>query len=221
MLQNHKRTSPFQIQKSKDHPAHSLLVNEELHSLSHIIDCQCYSTMHRLLRVTAYVLRFVNNLRKTNGSDNSHTRALSSTEISEAKSFWIKEAQTSLTEHSKFQCWKQQLNLFLNPCGVWRCGGQNIECRVTVLHEAPHPVTLGSLSHFTHHSESSRESPSQWCEGNSIEILDHQGKINREDNSAQVCHLPEIRRKKFPRSTITPFTQVPSEGGASIYLHRC
>ena len=126
--------------KSKDRPAHSLLVNEELHSLTHIMDCQRYGTMNRLLRVTAYVLRFVNNLRSTNNGDNSHTRALNLVEISEAESRWVKEAQTSLIEHSKFQCWKRQFNLFLDPSGVWRCGGRISNAELP--YSAKHPILL-------------------------------------------------------------------------------
>ena len=126
--------------KSKDRPAHSLLVNEELHSLTRIMDCQRYGMMNRLLRVTAYVLRFVNNLRSTYNGDNSHTRALSSVEISEAESRWVKEAQTSLIEHSKFQCWKRQFNLFLDPSGVWRCGGGISNAELP--YSAKHPILL-------------------------------------------------------------------------------
>ena len=88
------------------------------------MDCQRYGTIDRLLRTTAYVLRFINNLRRTNKSNDTHTRALSSVEISEAENCWIKVAQVSLIEHPKFPCWKQQFNLFLDPFGVWRCGGR-------------------------------------------------------------------------------------------------
>ena len=105
------------------------------------MDYQRYSTMNRLLRVTAYVQTFINNLKGANERDNSHTCALSSTEI------LVREAQTSLTEHSKFQCWKQQFNLFLDPSGVWRCGGRISYAELP--YSAKHPILLPKDHHLT------------------------------------------------------------------------
>ena len=41
----------------------------------------------------------------------------------EAERLWVIEAQTALIQDTKFDTWKKQFNLFLDPHGVWRCGG--------------------------------------------------------------------------------------------------
>ena len=51
--------------KAKDKElVHNLLVTDGGVSLSQIINCEDYSSIHRLLRVTAYVLRFVVILKR-------------------------------------------------------------------------------------------------------------------------------------------------------------
>ena len=75
-----------------------------------------YSHLGRLLHVTAYVLKFVKRLR--------HPQQLISLDLSQAKTLWIKDAQTLLATDEKFPDWKKQLDLFLDASGIWRCGGR-------------------------------------------------------------------------------------------------
>ena len=126
----------------------SLLVTEERPSLSQILHCEQYSTLLRLLRVTAYVLKFVKLLDpKTKSSDTSPSTDLTATEISHAEMLWVKEAQALLVECDKFECWKKQFNLFLDAFGVWRCGGKISNADVP--YATKPPILLPKGHHLT------------------------------------------------------------------------
>ena len=133
--------------KSKDRQSHSLFTAETSSSLSEIIDCRRYGTMGRLLRVTAYAMRFISNLRRVDKSECNQTSTLSPAEILHAESLWVREAQGSLLTHSKFPCWKQQLNLFLDPSGVWRCRGRLSNAELP--YSTKFPILLPKSHHFT------------------------------------------------------------------------
>ena len=55
--------------------------------------------------------------------------------------------QTSLTQNPKFSSWRQQLGLYLDGSGLWRCGGRLnntdlAECaKHPILHDASHHIT--------------------------------------------------------------------------------
>ena len=126
----------------------NLLVTEERPSLSQILHCEQYSTIRRLLRVTAYVVKFVRLLKqKTQSSDTSPSTVLTATEISDAEMLWVKEAQALLVKNDKFDCWKKQFNLFLDAYGIWRCGGRISNADVP--YATKHPILLPKGHHLT------------------------------------------------------------------------
>ena len=69
-----------------------------------IIDCKRFSSYERLLRVTAYVRRFIHNVQKKNRISGT----LSTEEIEQAEGIWIRELQTKL-DHKQLD---KQLGLF-------------------------------------------------------------------------------------------------------------
>ena len=80
------------------------------------IDCNRCSVMQRLLRVTAHVLRFVGNLKKSIKSG-SHTMKedapTSEAELlTRAEVQWIKVAQKQLAQDGSFEKLKKQFGLF-------------------------------------------------------------------------------------------------------------
>ena len=79
-----------------------LLVGGEIGT---VIQCQRFSSLGRLLRVTAYVLKFIAVL-KARGSDSV---GLSVKDISDAEKLWIKSSQDVLYQDLKFQMWKLSL----------------------------------------------------------------------------------------------------------------
>ncbi|CAB4010747.1 Hypothetical predicted protein [Paramuricea clavata] len=62
---------------------------EPRHGVAKIINLSAYSNLHKLVRVTAWVLRFVDNLKKR-----THSGPLSVTELDSALMFWIVDCQS-------------------------------------------------------------------------------------------------------------------------------
>lgn len=113
-----------------------------------IIPCENYSHLRRLLKVTAYVLKFIKLLRKL-PRPNVHPvdSDLTTEEVDSALVYWLKSSQSILPQMEQFRVWSQQFGLFRDDNGLWRCGGRlgNSE-----LHqEAKHPVFLGKTHHLT------------------------------------------------------------------------
>ena len=110
--------------------------------IHNILQISNYSSLSKLLRVTAYLLRFINNVR------NSVTRnagVLSTQETNNALSMWIYDCQQTCF-HQEYKQLKlkstkrsslvRQLRLFLDAEGYIRCGGR--------IHNAP----LSELTRF-------------------------------------------------------------------------
>ena len=99
---------------------HSLVVVEPTTRIGQLIRCEHFSSAQRLLRVTAYVViateKFKKKLRETT--------TLIVPLLNQAETFWVKEAQTRLLKCVRFHDWKKELSLFVDPEGVWRCGGR-------------------------------------------------------------------------------------------------
>ena len=99
-----------------------------------VVDITHYSRYTKLIRVTAFILRFVNNCRRP------HTRKLSRLsvhELHEAEKMWLRSCQSTSyhEEIDNLQSKKgrlpmvKQLRLFLDSDGYIRCGGR--------IHNAP------------------------------------------------------------------------------------
>ena len=113
--------------KKKDHHENTsvsaVLLAESgksLPSLSMIVDAESYSDFARLIRVTALVLRFVNNLKtkKRMGLCGS----LTTEEFDNAERMWLIEIQTSsVCNLPKFKQLQKQLDLCTDESGLLRC----------------------------------------------------------------------------------------------------
>ena len=107
--------------------------NTAVPGIHNIINVSNYSTLERLLRVSAYVLRFIGNI-KSGAVQN--TQSLAVHDINKSLSLWIHSSQqTSFSKeiHSLHSKVKQkhkwlpivrQLRLFLDQSGYLRCGGR-------------------------------------------------------------------------------------------------
>ncbi len=137
--------------KAKDRKsAHSMLVTETPAGLGRIMACENYSTLPRLLRVTARLLRIVKVHRRKNRPDlalEPITPSLGLEEISEAERLWIIESQLMLTKDSNFDIWKKQFGLFLDENGIWRCGGRLSNTNLPF--STKHPILLHRNHHLT------------------------------------------------------------------------
>ena len=85
---------------------HSLLTPHLPHRIGNIIDVKRFSSIHKLLRVTAYFLKFVSILKGV-----SENPELTVDVFSEAERRWIIDSQSTLEENQKFPTWKRQFGL--------------------------------------------------------------------------------------------------------------
>ena len=108
---------------------------EETAGIHCIMDVSRYSTLTKLLAVTAYVLRFMKNLQNR---ENRQLGPLSAKEQQQARNKWIQNCQgltytaeiaNLLSRSSTRLTLVRQLRLFLDCDGFIRCGGR--------LHNAP------------------------------------------------------------------------------------
>jgi len=101
-----------------------MVVTTDPHSIGKVINCTQFSSLCRLLRVTAYVMRFYRLLKaKVQGLSAGLSAEPSASEIEAAETLWVKEAQLCLREDDHFKTWEHQFGLFLMD-GVWRCKGR-------------------------------------------------------------------------------------------------
>ena len=99
-------------------PNHSADIN-----LERVIVCEDYSKLTRLLRVTAYVLRFI-HLLKARTRPTITPCLLTPQEITEAERLWIIQSQSWLANDRHFDEWRRQFDLFHDEKGILRCGGR-------------------------------------------------------------------------------------------------
>ena len=90
-------------------------------TISDLINCEDYSTLPKLLRVTAYVMWFVNNIKvriSKRKQTLNVTSALTSQEISTAEQLWLLSIQQSLPNTQNYKQLQFQLGLFVDDAGV-------------------------------------------------------------------------------------------------------
>ena len=114
----------------------------ELKNISNVVQLNRYSSYGRLLRVTAYVLRFIGVLRKRCERPNSVI--CSATEISNAERMWFKDLQASdfsselshIKNKTAATSLNKNLNLYINKDGLL-CSQGRISCFESGLANSP------------------------------------------------------------------------------------
>ena len=128
----------------------TLLLNTNPSSISCVIDISRFSNLQRLLRVTAYVLRFLENLKVKLSGDNEGlilSSNIGAKEMEEAEQYWILDVQKSLHLNKKFENWKREFDLFTDGDGVLRCGGRLSHADLP--YSVKHPILLDANHGFT------------------------------------------------------------------------
>jgi len=127
--------------------SHILLSSSESADLACVVKLENFSKLNRLLRVTAYVLRFVklciSRVRK-NGT--SLPKEITASEVMNAENLWVRESQRDLVKHKNFPTWRMQFGLFLDG-QIWRCRGRLGNANIS--YDAKHPALLSKQHHFT------------------------------------------------------------------------
>ena len=92
-----------------------------------VIDCKRFSTWKRLLKVTAYVIRFCHNLCNKTHRDREGDKVAvdppDAEEVEKAEEFWIKKSQVGLSTTIAKGNFKT-LNPFVDDKGITRVGGR-------------------------------------------------------------------------------------------------
>ena len=112
-----------------------------------LLDASKYSSIVRLLRVTAYVLRFVNNLKKLVQHLEPTVGSLTHDEINSAEMKLIKDIQYPMTKHANYGKVKDSLNLFEDKENIIRCHGRIQESPLPC--DTKFPILLPSDHSFT------------------------------------------------------------------------
>ena len=113
-----------------------------------MIDCNQFSELLKLLRVTVYVKKFALNFKTViqSAKPPSNWIVMAADDIHQAELDWIIDCQTSLTKEAKFESCKNQLQLFLDHQKVWRCGGRLTKADTP--YSKKHPILLCKQHHF-------------------------------------------------------------------------
>ena len=119
-----------------------LIQAEREHHISRVMDCERYSSYSRLLRVTAYVFRFINNCRKRN----KRGAELTAKEMEEAETKWICDVQSEFSTQ-KLTDLKKHLRNFVDNNGIIRCQGRLARSHLS--YETKHPILLPKEHHIT------------------------------------------------------------------------
>jgi hypothetical protein len=98
-------------------------VDSESASLGNVIDVMAYSKLNRLIRVTSWVMRFMQNVKAKSQDREIYLGNLTVEEIRYAESALIKDAQVSLRNKKDFQHLIKQLGL-VDRDGILKCKGR-------------------------------------------------------------------------------------------------
>ena len=134
--------------KAEDKKTHALL-SGSVTSINNVLRCEEYSSLSRLLSVTAYVLRFVQALKRAieNNRPPDSSSEVDAQELSTAEALWIQESQQELVKDKHFTTLTRQLGLFCDDKGIWRCAGRLHHANISL--SAKHPILLPRNHHLT------------------------------------------------------------------------
>ncbi|XP_046856074.1 uncharacterized protein LOC124449168 [Xenia sp. Carnegie-2017] len=136
---------------SKVEEKRSFVVNlitsaRSLFGIGNVISISKYSTLTRLLRVTAWVKRFVYNLKQKRLGLEIFTGPIKASEMNDGECEWIKSAQLELREQPEFKQLERQYGL-IEMNRILHCTGRLGESDLEA--EAREPIVLPRRQYFT------------------------------------------------------------------------
>lgn len=108
-------------------------------SVANLVDIDRHGKLEKLLRVTAWVLRFINNSRPNQNQTAKRNGRLTREEVVQAEREWLKATQADLRRQGNFQQLVSELGLVAND-GILRCVGRLVNSDLEV--DARRPVIL-------------------------------------------------------------------------------
>ena len=117
-------------------------------SISAVIDASSYSSYHRLLNVTVYVLRLINNLKARIKKDiDNMCGRITVEEIKSVEILWLFDTQKCFRSLESFKKVEQSLGVYVDDDGLLRCHGRL--GNATVPEESKFPILLLRDSYVT------------------------------------------------------------------------
>ena len=119
---------------------------DQVSSLKAVIDIERYSSLMRLLKVTAWVRRAVNNFRKRLNKNECVTTNLTAEEINRAEIEWVKVTQCEIKEQDNYKQLVRKLGL-VEEDGILRCTSRLSNSDLEL--DAQKPILLPKEHKFT------------------------------------------------------------------------
>ena len=126
--------------------SHSLVVSTASPTIGTVINCQQFSKLQRLLRVTVHVHKFVMCFKSLTRYGCAVDWTVTAQDMAKAEMTWVADCQRHLMNKPKFELWKSQLQLFCDKDDTWRCGGRLTKADISF--SKKHPIILPKQHHF-------------------------------------------------------------------------
>ena len=139
-----------------------MAVQSEKRGVSKVIEIGRYGSLVRLLRVTAFVLRFIKNLKGKKAKRDIDIGRLKVEEIEHAEKVWIEDAQDTIKERADFERLSRQLGIVNNENGLLVCQGRlansdlDIQAKYPIILPRESPLTeliIKDCHHKVHHNK--------------------------------------------------------------------
>ena len=193
-----------------------MVVTTNLQSVGKVINCTQFSWLRRLLRVTAYVMKFGRMLKaKVQRVSCEISTKLNASEIEAAQILWIKEAQMCLREDNCFKTWEHQFGLFLED-GIWRCKG-----RLEVSYSTRYPMLLAKEHYFAVLvvEDTHRRVMHNGVKETLTEVRSKYWMVKERQFVRQIIHKCVMQPLLFTTTTTTS-TGFQSQGITTFFIHR-
>ena len=141
---NCEEVEEAQVERKKDGLFTLIIGNDPSRAIDTIINENDFSSYNKLMRVTAYVKRFIYNCRN---KDNQVTGELNVDEVRNAELVWIKTLQNRLVKDAKFKKLKPQLRIYTDEQGLLRSKGRIDNAEFPC--EVARPMVLPGNCHVT------------------------------------------------------------------------
>ena len=121
-------------------------VTQDESSLANVLDINRIRSLHKLLRVTARLLRFIHNVRARKRKQPKIVGNLEAEEIKQAETAWVKTAQVTLKRQTNYEQLVDRLQI-VEEEGLLRCMGRlknsdlDLEGRQPRILPRDHPLT--------------------------------------------------------------------------------
>ena len=147
--QPHSTLAPSEcLQEMKKTSKVLTLLTDDFQPTEPILECENYSSLQRLSRVTAFVFKFVHVLKsRVKNRVSELNLEITPEDLQRATVYWIKKSQFSLQEDEHFQSWEAQFGLYSDEEGLLRCRGRLSNADLP--YSTKCPILLNTKHHLT------------------------------------------------------------------------